>query len=63
MTQSTVALILGLIPVADKLIFEVGSRLIELDTRDLSRDDLVKAIAASKSENWPALKFQSPRKD
>lgn len=63
MKQPTVALILGLIPVAEKLIFEVGGRLIELDTRNLTRDDLVQAIEASKSENWPALKFQSPRKD
>ncbi|MGE4406059.1 hypothetical protein [Pseudomonas sp.] len=63
MNQATVALILGLIPVAEKLIFEVGGKLIELNTENLTREDMLQAIEASKSGNWPALKFQSPRKD
>ena len=61
MNPQTVALIMNLIPVAEKLIFEVGGKLIELDTSNLTREDMLKAIEASKSDGWPDLKFSSPR--
>lgn len=63
MNEATVALILGLLPVAEKLIFEVGGKLIELNTADLTQADLLQALEASKSKNWPALQFASPRQD
>lgn len=60
MNEATVALILGLLPVAERLIFDVGGRLIELNTSDLSREDLVKALGQSKGTNWPVLQFAVP---
>lgn len=62
MTQATVALILGLLPVAEKLVFEVGGKLIELNTENLTAEDLKKAIEESKSDTWPQLQFASPNK-
>ena len=59
MNPQTVALILQLIPVAEKLIFEVGGKMIELDTSKLTRKDLLKALEDSNSDNWPDLKFSS----
>ena len=60
MNEQTVALILGLLPIAERLIFDVGGRLVELNTAELGRDDLVKALESSKGRNWPELKFHSP---
>jgi len=61
MTQAQVNLILGLIPVADSIIFRVGSELLEMSSENLTKEELIKAIEASKSESWPELKFVSPR--
>jgi len=63
MDPATLQLILALIPLADKLIFEVGGKLMELDTKNVTREELIAAIAASKSESWPQLKFVSPVKE
>ena len=62
MNQATVALILGLLPVAEKLVFEVGGKLIELNTENLTAEDLKAAIEQSKSATWPQLQFVSPNK-
>jgi hypothetical protein len=61
MSEATVALILGLLPVAEKLIFEVGGKLIELSTADLTREQLIAALDKSKGENWPQLQFVSTK--
>jgi len=61
MNEATVALILGLLPVAEKLIFEVGGKLIELNTADLTREQLIAALEKSKGENWPQLQFSSTK--
>jgi len=63
MNEKTVALILALLPVAEKLIFEVGGRLIELSTADLTREQLVDALEKSKGGQWPQLAFASPEQD
>jgi len=63
MNEQTVALILALLPVAEKLIFEVGGRLIELSTADLTREQLIAALEKSKSQSWPQLEFASTRQD
>ncbi len=63
MSEQTVALILALLPVAEKLIFEVGGRLIELSTADLTREQLVAALDKSKSQSWPQLEFTSAKQD
>jgi|GEM_PF-2869065 len=59
MNEQTVALILGLLPIAEKLIFEVGGKLIELNTAGLTAEDLAAALEKSKSGSWPELKFHS----
>lgn len=63
MNENTVALILALLPVAEKLIFSVGGRLIELSTADLTREELVAALEKSKGESWPQLAFTSTNQD
>jgi hypothetical protein len=63
MSEQTVALILALLPVAEKLIFEVGDRLIELSTADLTREELLAALENSKAGNWPQLEFASTKQD
>ena len=63
MNPATVQLILSLIPVAEKLIFQVGGQMMELDTANITAEDMVKAIEESKSSNWPKLQFVSPKKD
>ena len=63
MNPATVQLILSLIPVAEKLIFQVGGQMMELDTANITAEDMVKAIEESKSANWPKLQFVSPKKD
>ena len=62
MNSQTVSLILGLIPLAERMIFEVGGKLISLNTKGLTHQDLIAAIEASKSDTWPELKFESPVK-
>ena len=62
MNAQTVSMIISLIPVAEKLIFEVGGKLIELDTSNITSEDMIKAITENKSESWPKLKFLSPNK-
>lgn len=60
MNEATIALIISLIPVAEKLVFEVGGKLIELDTANVTKEDMLKALEKSKSQNWPVLSFTSP---
>lgn len=62
MKSQTISMIISLIPIAEKLIFEVGGRLIELDSSNITSADMVKAITDNKSDNWPKLKFSSPNK-
>ncbi len=62
MNAQTVQMIISLIPVAEKLIFEVGGRLIELNTENITSEDMIKAIKDNKSGNWPKLNFSSPNK-
>lgn len=62
MKAQTVSMIISLIPIAEKLIFEVGGRLIELDISKITSEDMIKAIEDNKSGNWPKLKFSSPNK-
>ena len=61
MDPQTVSTIISLIPIAEKLIFDIGGKLIELDTSKITSEDMVKAIKANKSGNWPKLKFSSPK--
>jgi hypothetical protein len=62
MTEATIQMILVLIPLAEKLIFSIGGKLVELNTKDLTKEDMLAALAASRSDDWPDLKFVSPNK-
>jgi len=59
MDPVTIQLILALLPVAEKLIFSVGGKLFELDSQGVTKEELLKALEASRSETWPELKFIS----
>ena len=52
-------LILALIPLADKLIFSIGGKLMELNTESITKEELIAALEESRSANWPELKFIS----
>jgi hypothetical protein len=59
---ATIKLILTLLPLAENLIFNIGGKLIELNTEELTREDMLKALSESRSDNWPDLKFVSAAK-
>lgn len=59
MNPATVQLIIALLPVAEKLIFSVGGKLIELNTSDLTKtEDIIAAFEAAKTEGFPVLTFK-----
>lgn len=60
MNAATVQLILGLLPVATKLIFEVGGKLVEINTSELNDPAKIReAFAAAQAAGFPQLKFVS----
>lgn len=60
MNETTLRLILALLPVASKLIFEVGGRFIEINTSKLEDPAKIReALEAAKAEGFPELKFVS----
>jgi len=60
MNPATAQLIIALLPLAERLIFDLGGKLIELNTKDItSTDELIRTIEESKSHTWPKLKFIS----
>ncbi|MEA5113034.1 MAG: hypothetical protein VB050_03320 [Geobacteraceae bacterium] len=60
MNAATVQLILGLLPVATKLILEVGGKLVEINTSELNDPaEISEAFAAAQAEGFPQLKFVS----
>lgn len=53
-----IQIIIAMIPVADKLIFSVGGKLIEIATTDMNTPESVnKALAAAREEGFPQLSF------
>lgn len=60
MNEATIQLILALLPVATRLIFDVGGKLIEINTSELSDPAKIReALEAAKAEGFPQLKFVS----
>ncbi|MFH1027691.1 MAG: hypothetical protein V1791_06790 [Pseudomonadota bacterium] len=60
MNPATLQLILALLPVATRLIFEVGGKLVEINTSELNDPAKIQeALAAAQSEGFPQLKFVS----
>ena len=60
-SATTVQLILALLPAAQKIVFSIGNQLVELDTKEVSKEEVIAALEASRSENWPDLKFISSK--
>ena len=60
MSEAKVDLILWLLPIAEKLIFAIGDKLVSLDVSGLTHEQLLAAIKDSRQ--WPELKFESPAK-
>ena len=59
MNPATVQLIIALLPLAEKLVFQIGGKLIELNTADLTKsEDIVKAFDLAKAEGFPQLTFK-----
>lgn len=60
MNPATIQLILALLPVAQKLVFDIGGKLIEINTADLTDPaQIAKAIEAATAEGFPQLRFVS----
>jgi hypothetical protein len=60
MNPATVNLIIALLPLTDRLIFDVGDKLIEINTKNLTDPvEIVKALDAAKAEGFPQLRFVS----
>lgn len=58
MNPATIRLIIALIPLAEKLVFEIGGKLVTLNTADLTKtEDIVAAFDAAKAEGFPKLTF------
>jgi hypothetical protein len=60
LNADTAKLILALLPVATRLIFEVGGKLIEINTSELNDPAKIQeALTAAQTEGFPQLKFVS----
>lgn len=60
MNPATVQLILLGLTLAEKVIFQVGPKLIEINTQDFNDPaEIVKALDEARAEGFPALKFIS----
>ena len=59
MDPVTMQLILTLLPLAEKLVFSIGGKLYEMNVDSLTKEDMLVALEASRSANWPDLKFVS----
>ena len=60
MNPATMQLIIALLPLAERLVFDIGGKLIEINTKDLTDPvQITKALDAAKAEGFPQLKFVS----
>lgn len=60
MNEATIRLILALLPVASRLIFDVGGKLIEINTAELSDPTKIRAaLESARAEGFPQLRFVS----
>jgi type II secretory pathway component PulC len=58
MNSATIQLIIALLPLAEKLVFQIGGKLVELNTSDLTKsEDIVAAFDMAKKEGFPQLTF------
>lgn len=54
-TAETLALLL---PIAEKLLIRIGTKLIEINTSEMTHEELIEALKKSKSPSWPVLTFK-----
>lgn len=60
MNAATLQLILALLPVAERLVFDVGGKMIEISTADLTDPEQVKrAIEEAGAAGFPQLRFSA----
>lgn len=60
MNAATINLIIALLPLAEKLVVEIGGKLVEINTSNLTDTaTIISSIEAAKSEGFPELKFVS----
>lgn len=60
MNENTAQLIILGLTLAEKLIFQIGGKLVEINTADMTNsEDIQKALAAARAEGFPELKFIS----
>jgi len=58
MNQATIQLIIALLPLAEKLVFQIGTKIVEINTADLTKtEDVVAAFDAARKEGFPKLTF------
>ncbi len=62
MTGAEVQLVLGLIPVAEKLISTIGEAVNnEIDVETMTLAEIRTKLEATASANWPDLEFKSSK--
>lgn len=62
MTASEVQLILGLIPIAEQLIVKISDAVHnDIDTENMSLQEIREQLEKTAVENWPELKFESSK--
>lgn len=60
MDPATAQLIIFGLTLAEKVVFQVGSKLIEINTSEFNdAGEIVKAFDAAKAEGFPSLQFVS----
>ncbi len=60
MNPATIQLIIALLPLAERLVFDIGGKLVQINTKDLTDPaEIVKALEAAKAEGFPQLTFVS----
>ena len=58
MNAATIQLIIALLPLAEKLVFQIGGKIVELNTAELTDPAvIVTAFEDAKKAGFPALSF------
>jgi len=57
-SDQTINLIIALLPVAERIVLDLGGRLVEICTKDLTDPDEIRAsLEQARAEGFPDLKF------
>lgn len=61
MSPVTAQLIIALLPIAQRLVFDIGGKLVEINTSDMNDPVKIReAFAAANAEEFPQLRFLTP---